>query len=718
MTAGHNDNTGLIYNGAGVLKSTDGGATWAQLGLSTFGYLSLGIGAMAASGQTVWAATTGATWAAVTVPTVPSGARFTDVQLDPSTPTTVYAVASDFRYSFYAGIYKSVGGGQFALISGAAPMPEAYYWGRTQLTISPSAPSTLYTVITSITTAGVLLGIFKSTDGGATWTTTTRPSPDPFNDQNGGQGYYDIFIAVHPTDPNTVFVGGIDIVKTTDAGTTWTAVTDVYCSGAPTCSGPIHPDQHAGKFRATGDLYVANDGGIYKSANGGTNWNSLNTNLATMTFYAGGAAGNYLTTPVVVGGAQDNGTSRSGSASLGRWNGILGGDGGYAAIDPMNPDHIYAEYPGGAIYVTTNASAGQAISWRSIYPPSNGCAQRGTFINAFVMDPHDANHLLWGGGGGSCESVNGGTSWLAASYGSFNVHALAIAPASSATMYAGETGAVYRSTNGHQAGAATWSACGSGLPNAPILGVAVDANDATIAYATFGNFGLHHVWKSVNCAAWQDISGTGTGALPDVPATSIVTYPTGGSPALIVGTDIGVFLSTNNGASWSALQSGLPNAGITQLFTDGAQTTLFAATYGRGMWSVPIPSTPNPTVSAITPSFGSTAGGTTVTLTGTLFQAGVAVDFGGHAATNIVVTGTTTITLKTPAHAAGVVDVTVTNPDGGAVVVSGGFTFGAIAPLPGPQPTGSVGGAPSPLPGARPAGSGGGVPNPLPSARP
>lgn len=93
-----------------------------------------------------------------------------------------------------------------------------------------------------------------------------------------------------------------------------------------------------------------------------------------------------------------------------------------------------------------------------------------------------------------------------------------------------------------------------------------------------------------------------------------------------------------------------------------------------------------------------------VRITGTLFFSGATVNFGSTAATNVVVVNATTITAKVPAHAAGVVDVTVRNTDGGTATLTGGYTYGVVNPLPGANRpvTGPVGASPSPLPVARP----------------
>ncbi len=348
---------GDAYFGVGVLKTSDSGTTWSVLGQSVFGGYSansIGIGVMVANGNTVYAGTTrglyrstdGATgWNKITVAAGGPNGRVTDIVLDGS---NVYVVLSEAGGNVgYAGVYKSTTGGAGGYAPIVTNLPTATTWGRAQLAIAPSTPTTLYLAIATIN--GALLGIYKTINGGGSWAATTTQPPDYFDGGGGAQGDYDNTIAVDPADATLVYAGGVYVVASTNGGGTWTNVDNVYCGAFP-CLGPTHPDQHAIAFGSSGSprpLYIANDGGVWKTINGnagtGTTWTDLNTNIATTQFYAGDAANNYAATPIVVGGAQDNGSSRSGVAALSAWSGILGGDGGYVAISKSDPNTIYAD---------------------------------------------------------------------------------------------------------------------------------------------------------------------------------------------------------------------------------------------------------------------------------------------------------------------------------------------------------------------------------------
>jgi hypothetical protein len=125
---------------------------------------------------------------------------------------------------------------------------------------------------------------------------------------------------------------------------------------------------------------------------------------------------------------------------------------------------------------------------------------------------------------------------------------------------------------------------------------------------------------------------------------------------------------------------------------------------------------PQVALTAISVPSGSASGGTPITLTGTGFASGATVTFGVTAATNVLVVDTTTITATIPAHAAGVVNVTVTT-GGVTKTLSAAYTYGAVSPVAPPQPAGPTVGVPSPRPGPQPSGPAGGVPNPLPPSR-
>ncbi len=691
---GEANNNADAYNGVGVLKTTNGGQTWTLLGgnfFGPYGSVTSNISALAVNGATIFAGTRqgfyrsldgGVNWALVIVAGTNPNAPVTDVQLN---GTNLYVVLSDPFNAFpEAGVYRSINSGaatpDFTLL--ATGLPSSSSWGRAQLAIAPSDPQTLYLVIANNTNYG-LLGIYKTVNGGTNWAATTAQPANYLKTQ----GWYDLFIAVDPGNASLVYSGGTSIVHTTDGGASWSLIADVYCSGTFPCTSPIHPDQHAAAFGRSGSprtFYAANDGGVYATTNGSSPtpaWTSRNGDLNITQFYAGDTTANYLTAPVTINGAQDNGTIRSTAPVLTAWEDVHGGDGAFVGVDKSNPNHVYSEYANGYFYSTSDVTAGTAIQWTNRTP--SACQPYALFINPFAMDNTNGNHLLYAANGRVCESVNGGANWVVEGVGASSTHAVAIAPGTSATMYTGTEEGVYRTTNGNTTSAATWSACDAGLPASStnfVTSVTVPTGTPNTVYATLSGFGVSHVWKSVNCGTWQDLNNN----LPDVPTTSLVQYAAAGGSVLVAGTDIGIFVSTNDGGSWTTLMTGLPNVPVFWLYADVAQTTLFASTHGRGVWTQDIPG--DFSVMGMSSSAGTTTGGSPVTIHGTGFGPGTTVTFDTTPATVINVVDSRDIQVAVPPHGTGNVTVSVTSGST-TLTVPGGYTYGTPASAPTPTHT-------------------------------
>ena len=616
------DYQGDNYLGIGVLKTTDGGATWTLLGQNVFGSQygtsSVGIGAIVANGTTVLAGTTnglykwdssGTNFNQVTVASSNANARVTDITMDGA---NVYVVLSSATAgSGVAGVYKSTtggGSGYSAIMSG---LPAGTTWTRAQLAIARNSPQTLYLTIADKNWD--LLspnGIFKTTNGGGAWSPTGQP-PN-YLDVSNAQGFYDNVIAVDPANANLVYAGGVNIIASSNGGGSWTTIGNPYCNGgALPCTSNIHADNHAmafGKIGTPRPLYVAGDGGLSTTTNGSgasVTWTSLNQHIATAQFYTGDASANFLTTGIVAGAAQDNGVSRSASGNgYGTWNGISGGDGTFIGISKQSANNGYTGLPNGVLrHIPNMDQTGSNLTVQTVSPPAacNDTKVSPLFVAPFALDPNDDQHFVYGGGGHVCETTNGGVVNYSVSVASLGapIQTVAFAANASSTVYAGTaTGKVWVTTNAnqHPANVATWSACAAGgLPAQPVTGLATDPNDSTTIYATLAGFGNSHVYKVTDCtkasATWTALSGSGgTNPLPDAPVMSIVVYAGTNGSVLVVGGDVGVFVSEDNGSNWFNLHNQLPaSVPIMKVFTDVAQTTLFAATHGRGMWEIPIP---------------------------------------------------------------------------------------------------------------------------------
>lgn len=625
------------YFGAGILKSTDAGATWTN----TVGpFLRDVIGAVAVSpsitGLVLCAARSGvwrsedggATWSLALAGTA------TSLMFDPRDGTSVFAALGNTRGSVTNGVYHSNDGGLTWLLLPGISSPGATNVGRIQLAMTPSQPSTMYAQVqnSSLGTAfGTLLGIWKTTDGGVTWAKLPIPNAASWGDQL----WYDNTIAVSPSNPDVVYSGGTPIFRSLDGGATWSITSPIGPNLVAT-----HVDQHAFAFTPDGSkLYIGNDGGMYTTTDitapvSSLNWNSLNNALAITQFYPGMAV-DPENVASAIGGTQDNGIQRyDGDLS---WTNVYAcGDGGFTAIDASAPLLGYGGCQNIEILRTL------ALNSSSIWVPATyGIDQtdRAQFISPFVIDPSNPQTLyfgtyrLW-------QSQDSAGKWKAVSpdltFGFGTLKTIAVAPSDSSTVYVGTSNAFVEVTNDIQDGGnAVWNDRSDGLPFRSVTHIAVDPVDAGTAYVTFSGFAAGsaqpgHVYKtSDRGVTWTDISGN----LPDLPVNDLVIDPDL-PQTLYIGTDAGVMVTTDSGTTWSSLGQGLPKVVVTSLVMQRKSRLLRTATHGRSVWDILVPlgsgESQQPRITSISPSTANAGSGAiTIAVTGSGFGSSTVVRWNG-----------------------------------------------------------------------------------------
>jgi photosystem II stability/assembly factor-like uncharacterized protein len=410
-------------------------------------------------------------------------------------------------------------------------------------------------------------------------------------------GWYVNVIAVDPLNPESVWAAGVDLFRSDDGGRTWGLAS--YWWAEETEPSFAHADHHGIYFHPGYDgtsnqaMFTATDGGVYRTDNARAEvakgetavcepslsrvaFRSLNRNYGVTQFYQGSVfpdGRSYL------GGTQDNGTL------LGRddegddaWVRVWGGDGGYSAIDPTNPRTFYASSQVGGFVKTTDGG-------QTFHSARNGLQNEGgfMFIAPLAMDPNDPQRL-WTGGSRLWRTNDGAAGWSAASATlQGRVSALAIAAGRSDRVLAGtNSGSIHRNDRANEAnGATAWIAA---RPREGFVSsIAFHPYFPDIAYATYAGFGGDHVWKSVDSGAtWTSIDAD----LPDFPVHSIVVDAA--RNRLYLGTDLGVMVSLDDGASWNVENSGFANT-VTEWLTLGPGPnglSLYAFTHGRGAWRV------------------------------------------------------------------------------------------------------------------------------------
>ncbi len=715
---GEENFSGDSYYGAGILKSTDAGATWTNYPgpfvgpFSGDGFYGGGarIGSLAVhptNNQILLAGVAlvfkdgiyrstdgGVNWTQVL-----AGNSGNSVIFDPTNGNIAFASMGNNFNNSTDGVYKSTDAGvtwQPANGTGANVLPSSDV-GRVVLTMAPSNHLLLFAGIASAAT-GNLLGFFKTTDGGANWTRLTTTT-DYCTPQCG----YDNAIAVQPTNSNVIYAGGAfgtTLIRSMDGGTTWTTLAQAAVGGI------VHADVHALVFTPDGtELYVGNDGGALSTINPTATtptFVGLNAQLGITQFYPGLAI--HPTNPAIaLGGTQDNGTQLYGGSL--QWNEVTCGDGGFSVIDQVTPSNMYTTCQEIAIFKST--SSGTFGSWNSAQNGIN-TGDFGQFIPPMVGDPSNPLTLYFGTTH-VYQTTDGASTWAPISpslnTGGFNgLTSITVAPGNSNTVYVSAGDSHLHVTNNALSGAgATWTDITNGLPLRFPTQVAVDPTNPSIAYVTFSGFtafgdSLGHVFKTTNGGTnWNDISGN----LPNIPVNAIVIDPSLAS-TYYIGTDFGVMYTTNGGTSWAIAGTGLPRVAILGLTFHQPSRTLRAASHGRGIWDINVNTLIGiPALTSLSPS-SAIAGSASFTLTvnGSAFSTNSVVQWNGTnlsttyvsaaqltasvPTADIAVAGTASIDVSTPgAPASNTLPFTINNPvpattrlsPASAIVGGSGFTL-------------------------------------------
>jgi photosystem II stability/assembly factor-like uncharacterized protein len=546
--------SGASWYGRGLLKTTDAGNTWTHItnGLPNSSYFSRikirpnhSNELLAALGYSGLFRSTdyGENW------TTLIGGRCDDVVFSP-TGDTAFAIGSGTQ------LRRSIDGGvTFSTFGTGIVLGE-----RNHFDLCLASPNVMYEAAFQ----GSEVRLYKSTNYGANWSQLTTTSN--FQDLDG-QAWYDLYIRVNPKNPNKAYVGTIDVFRTID-GVNFTNITNGYAGGY------VHVDQHFLFFHPTleNTFFVCNDGGIWKTTDNGNAFTNLNQNLTLTQFYR--IAASPFSPSRILGGTQDNGTQQTYSAL--NWAAAYGGDGGEVCFNHFDANYILGETQVGGLFRTSNGGA----SWISATGGIN-MNENASWVAPIIEHPTTsgtffiARQRVY-------KSTNNGALWIAISgnvNGSSAVREMAISGSNPSIMFATTGSQIFRSTDS----GLNWSNVTSGLPNRDITSVYVHPTNENIVLTTFSGFGTGKVYKSTNQGtSWSNINGN----LPDSPVNdlSIYGYDTNNPNTYFVGTDIGVFLTQDNGVSWVELPDNLPNTVILHIDYSPSNQMLRAGTHGRGVF--------------------------------------------------------------------------------------------------------------------------------------
>ncbi|MCC6425824.1 MAG: hypothetical protein IT435_03280 [Phycisphaerales bacterium] len=575
-------------HGIGIYKSTDTGATWTLLP-ATETWAGHNVVSIAVSpgnpnsilvgrinGGVYRSTNGGATWSN---PYSARGAHC--VAIDPTNPNNCIAAILDYSL-IYGGwfnrcVYSTNAGLSWSVCTGLNAKPG---YGRIQLAYAPSSPNIVYATYTDGK-------VYKSTDGGKSYAPVTTE----------GSTRIDTWAAplwVDPTNPDFIVTGTgtAHVARSTDGGVTIQQISNGYINTIDP-----HPDIQSvvadPGFNGTTNtrVYVTTDGATYRTDNiytaaMGSGWTRLDKTNRTTQFYSAVGDG---PTGRLYGGTQDNGClllkPGSDNATF-----PFGGDGGFSAIDSLNPNYIYGEFIYLMIHRAIGSGGGQYMV-KDLADAGNAA----NFIAPFILDPNNPLTMLAGGNSlwRNTNARNGALSpWKSIRPGTGQyISAIAIAKGDSATIWIAQNDAkIYRTTTG-TATSPTWltvddNGATNPLPARYVSRILIDPADKQTVYVCLGGFSPDNLWKTTDGGAtWADITGENTTGLPSAPIRGIARHPHHAG-WLYVATEVGIFTTTDGGAHWSTTNDGPANVSVDEInFLNNSTDTLIAGTHGRGLFT-------------------------------------------------------------------------------------------------------------------------------------
>ncbi|MEL6273596.1 MAG: T9SS type A sorting domain-containing protein [Bacteroidota bacterium] len=579
----------IAYEGTGIYHSNDDGDTWVSLGLANTGSIArIAIDPIdpdrifAAAMGTLYEDSSdrgiyrsldgGQTWENVLFVNARTGGL--NVAIHPNDPQIVYAVLweryrrpNERNYSGPgSGIYRSDdGGATWSEIDNGLPTGDL---NRIGFAMASSNPSRLYASVAHF--GGSLAGIFTSSNGGESWIPLTTASLTTV----GFEWWFNELV-VDPEDESQLWRLGFNVNKLSLGDNGWT---DVFPG--------VHVDQHALWIDPTNTnrVLLGNDGGVFESLDGGASYDHF-INLPITQFYA--IEVSELDTDRRFGGSQDNGTQRTLNGGDTDWELIFGGDGFRVLVDPTNQNFVYAESQFGGIGRSINGGS-------SFLDGTNGISEGFSNWNTpIVFDPSNPA-TLYTGTDRVYRSDNRAVLWEAISPSLigpnpvsgnlvFNtITAIGISPVDQNIIWAGlDNGRLWITEDE----GFNWEDVSAALPNRWVTSVTPHPELANTAYATLSGFRWNettaHVYRTDDGGqTWAGLEGN----LPDVPVNELIIDSA--TLDLIIATDVGVYRSTDDGVSWSVLGSGLPAVVVSDLRFHAGERMLYAGTYGRSMFRI------------------------------------------------------------------------------------------------------------------------------------
>ncbi|MEY4903032.1 MAG: hypothetical protein RLZZ292_847, partial [Bacteroidota bacterium] len=606
-TGDHNV-SGYPFLGDGVWKSTDAGATWKNIGLAKTNIIAR-LRINPTNPKKMFAATMGlpyihdgnrglyktsdggTTWKKTLY--VSDSTGVIDVVMDPFNPSTLYAASWDrirnnqesLVGGFGSKVWKSTDDGE-TWTELFVPYDPTVARSRIGLAISQQTPNRVW--VTSVDDANLdFEGLWRTDDGGTNWLTLPAQG---LQGALSNFGWYFGQVRVNPKDDNDLFLLGVDLWRSTDAGAN-------FVQGAPTWSNySVHADKHDLVFGASGTIYLGTDGGAYKTEDNGANWKDIES-IPTTQLYR--VAYNPHDATLYYGGAQDNGTISGNKELQNDWFRLYGGDGFTAIFHPTDPNIVYAETQNGNIVYSND----EGKSWDDAIGGINPDDRRHWDMH-YIMSAHNPDNLYTGTYKmyKSEPSSFGSPIWSEISpdlterpfntpyWGRYyTISCVEESPKQQGYLYAGTVnGKVWRSLDDGK----NWSKIMAGLPQAYVTRLTASPTNAKRIYITMNaykeNDSSPKIYRSEdNGTTWKGINGD----LPKFGINDIYVLPNQKrtkDSLLFAASDAGVYISKNDGAKWERLGSGMPFVAVYDLNYNAEQKTLIAGTFARSIMTFPL----------------------------------------------------------------------------------------------------------------------------------
>ena len=565
--------------GVGILKSIDGGYTWSSVlnkSLSNlFGVQMLEFDP--SNPNTIYACTTdglyrsidaGANWAKIL-----DKIYVSDIVIHSTNPNELLAAVGNLTNTD-KGIYRSTnGGGSWTKISSGLP---SGFEGFIRLDNVSSDPNM---VIASVgRDAGNQNELYRSVNFGQSWSVLANSNHCQY------QFWFAHDVAINPSNSNELVLGGVPLYNYT------ISIADKNSIGG------VHSDIHDIEFDPSNNniVYVACDGGMYKSTNGGNTFSQINGGLQATQFYASFAIS--PTNPdIMIGGLQDNGVVRYNGSG---WTTVMGGDGGPCVFHPANGNIVFASNDARRVMRSTNGG----LSFSEVLSSWAFDADSRTGFMAPLSISKSNPSIVYSGSDNLHKSTSGGTagSWNGNSWMSANNYieaqhktaiAMAVSPVDANKLFISTSPFaqydndmnrlhvnippnLFRSVNG----GTSFTNIKNGLPNRFVMDFAINPNDDDSVWIVLGGFGGSHIYLSADGGnSWTD-KGMG---LPDVPHNAVLLDPN--NPRVIyAGNDLGVYVSPDNGSTWYDFNNAFWDATLVMDLVATSDDKLVAATHGKG----------------------------------------------------------------------------------------------------------------------------------------